>query len=140
MLDEFASSRVTPAERHLRAGHRPVVVWLAGNLDLAYVLERKLFDRGCLVHVVNEVDRRILGSVLETATDTGLISICAVDVEDESTRDEMKRGVGNDRFLAVNAARLPENMEDASDAICRTLEEKGYIRPLPKPFIGGAGI
>jgi len=139
-LDEFASSRVTPAERHLRAGHRPVVVWLAGNADLAYVLERKLFDRGCLVHVVSEVDRRILGSVLETSTDTGLISICAVEVEDESTRDEMKRAVGNDRFLALNVARLPENIEDASDAICGTLEEKGYIRPLPKPFIGGAGI
>ena len=69
-----------------------------------------------------------------------LISICAAEAEDEPTRDEMKRAVGNDRFLVVNAARLPANIEDAADAICRTLEEKGYIRPLPKPFIGGAGI
>jgi hypothetical protein len=26
------------------------------------------------------------------------------------------------------------------DARCRTLEDRGYIRPQPKPFTGGAGI
>ena len=48
---ELSTGRVTPAERYIRAGHRPVALWLVGHQELAYVLERKLFDRGCLVHV-----------------------------------------------------------------------------------------
>jgi hypothetical protein len=49
---EFGTSRVTPAERYIRAGHRPVAIWLVGGEELAYSLERMLFDRGCLVQVL----------------------------------------------------------------------------------------
>ena len=49
---EFERSRLTPAERWERTGHRPVTIWLTARLDLAYLLERELFDRGCMVHVL----------------------------------------------------------------------------------------
>src|SRR5262249_39481937 len=41
---QFELSRVTAAERFSRAGHRPATVWLSGPADVAYAVERKLFD------------------------------------------------------------------------------------------------
>jgi sulfate adenylyltransferase large subunit len=134
---ELSTGRVTPAERYIRAGHRPVALWLAGDEELAYALERKLFDRGCLVHVL--AGEGIVDAAKASA-DTGLISICAVPEEDVGTRDAVQRAVGSDRFLAVNRGELPAGPDEAADALCRTLEDRAYIPRLPKPFTGGAGI
>jgi sulfate adenylyltransferase large subunit len=134
---EFSTGRVTPAERYIRAGHRPVAIWLAGDEGLAYALERKLFDRGCLVQVVNGEG---VVEVAQAATRAGLIAICALAEDDHAIRDNVARAMGSDRFLAVNTAELPTEPEDAADAICHVLEERSYIPRLPKPFIGGAGI
>jgi adenylylsulfate kinase-like enzyme len=112
-------------------------LWLAGDEELAYALERKLFDRGCLVHVL--AGEGIVDAAKASA-DTGLISICAVPEEDVATRDAVQRAVGSDRFLAVNRGELPAGPDEAADALCRTLEDRAYIPRLPKPFTGGAGI
>jgi sulfate adenylyltransferase large subunit len=134
---EFGASRVTPAERYIRAGHRPVAIWLRGAEELAYVLERRLFDRGCLVQVLPGYGQ---AEIAAASVEVGLISIC-VPAEEQSTAPEaVKRAVGSDRFLAVSAADLPADAEQAADEICCTLEDRGYIRRLPKPFTGGAGI
>jgi sulfate adenylyltransferase large subunit len=67
---ESASHRVTAEERHARLGHRSAAVWFTGDADDACMLERKLFDGGCLVNVVaDEVAAR-------SAAEAGLISIC----------------------------------------------------------------
>jgi len=134
---EFGTSRVTPAERYIRAGHRPVAVWLVGEDELAYSLERKLFDRGCLVQVL--AGER-LAEVAAASTDAGLISVCAAAEDNSGSREALKHAVGSDRFLAVTAADLPADPEQAADEICRILEDRGYIRRPPKPFTGGAGI
>jgi len=133
---EARTGRVTPAERYIRAGHRPVALWLVGGEELAYILERQLFDRGCLVHVL--AGEGIVDAAKASA-DAGLISICVVAEEDAATRGAIERAVGRDRFLAVDPV-LPSDLEEAAEAICRTLEETGYIPRLPKPFTGGAGI
>ncbi|MCU1275455.1 MAG: sulfate adenylyltransferase subunit 1, partial [Bryobacterales bacterium] len=134
---EFGTSRVTPAERYIRAGHRPVVIWLVGSEDLAYVLERNLFERGCLVHVV---PAESLAGSASACTDAGLISIAIVKDEGSGAREAVKRAVGSDRFLAISETRVSADHERAADEICRTLEHKGYIGSQPKPFTGGAGI
>ncbi len=134
---EFRASRVTPAERYTRAGHRPVAIWLVAGEELAYSLERKLFDRCCLVHVLAG---EAIVDTAKTSVDAGLISICAVAEENTTTRDALQRAVGSDRFLAANTAELPPDPDEAADTICRTLEDRGYIPRLPKPFTGGAGI
>jgi sulfate adenylyltransferase large subunit len=62
--------RVTAEERQARLGHRGAAVWFRGSEDEAYVLERKLFDAGCLVNVVeSELEARVSASA-------GLVSIC----------------------------------------------------------------
>jgi len=134
---EFGTSRVTPAERYIRTGHNPVAIWLPADEEIAYALERRLFDRGCLVYVLRGPD---IGAAATTSTDAGFISICVAPEDDGSAREALKHSVGNDRFLAVLPADLPSDPEQAAEQICQTLEERGYIRPEPKPFTGGAGI
>ena len=134
---EFRTGRVTPAERYVRAGHRPFAIWLEGGEELAFALERKLFDRDCLVHVL---EGEASADVVAAFTDAGMISICRAAPDDTSAAESIERAVGSDRFVTVNAATLPGDPETAADEICQSLEQQGHIRPQPKPFTGGAGI
>jgi len=47
--------------------------------------------------------------------------------------------VGTDWFVAVEAASLPSDSSEAAEAICRLLEEGGFIPELGD-LTGGAGI
>src|SRR5260370_41027695 len=49
---EFSTGRGTPAGRYVRAGPRPLAIWLAGSVELAFGLLRKVFARGCRVRGV----------------------------------------------------------------------------------------
>ncbi len=134
---EFSTGRVTPAERYVRAGHRPFAICLEGGEELAFALERKLFERGCLVHVLAGEGA---AGIAKAFTDAGMISICLAAPHDTSAGESIERAVGSDRFVELSGATLPDDPESASDEICRLLEQQGYIRPRPKPFTGGAGI
>ena len=50
--DDAARGRVTAEERAARHGHGGAVIWLDGSLEAAWALERKLFDLGGAVCVV----------------------------------------------------------------------------------------
>jgi sulfate adenylyltransferase large subunit len=134
---EFSTGRVTPAERYVRAGHRPFAIWLDGGESLAFALERKLFERGCLVHVLRG---GVSADIAKAFTDAGMISICRPAPGHASASESIEQAVGSDRFVTVSPATLPDDPETAADEICRSLEQQGYIRPQPKPFTGGAGI
>jgi hypothetical protein len=133
---EFSTGRVTPAERYVRAGHRPFAIWLEGGESLAFALERKLFERGCLVHVLRG---GVSTDLSKAFTDAGMISICLAGPSHASA-ESIERAVGSDRFVTLHSATMPDDPETAADEICRSLEQRGYIRPQPKPFTGGAGI
>jgi sulfate adenylyltransferase large subunit len=71
-----AAGRVTDAERRLARGHAPLVICLPpGGADLAWLLERRLFDNGYLVHVVFQPEN--LRQAVHTALAAGLIAIVA---------------------------------------------------------------
>jgi hypothetical protein len=89
------------------------------------------------VHVLQGTD---VAAIAQASIDAGLISICMIAEDDAGAREAMKQAVGNDRFFAARAINLPDDPEHAAEQICRTLEDRGYIRPMPKPFTGGAGI
>ncbi len=81
-----------------------------------------------------------MAAIAQASIDAGLISICMIAEDDAGARESLKHAVGNDRFFATRAANLPDDSEHAAEQICRTLEDRGYIRRQPKPFTGGAGI
>src|SRR5258708_39615918 len=119
---QFELSRVTPAERHSRAGHRPATVWLSGAADIAYAAERKLFDRGCLVNVLaDEENPDLLGELARISNAAGLITICSVAAADPESLEKAREVVGRDRFVDIDAGSLPVDPSKAAEQICRLL-------------------
>ncbi|MEX2262155.1 MAG: sulfate adenylyltransferase subunit CysN [Bryobacteraceae bacterium] len=121
------TGRVTPAERHSRLSHRPASVWLQGERSdgLAWRVERKLFDRGCLTTVVNEVSSDVLAA---------LFSVGAIAILTGAPQEDAAEAV------VVDVASLPLGEEAAAEAVCALLESRGLIPPDPNRFTGGEGI
>jgi len=72
--------KVTPEERAIRFGQRAVTLWLTGanRQEIAYQLERRLFDRG---YACTLLDAEILGAqpvlVAHALNQAGLICVCS---------------------------------------------------------------
>ena len=105
---ENGAVKVTPAERIARLGHQPATVWLTARIDLAHLLERKLFDRGCLAQVLaDRVESGILPELAEVLHRAGAIAICSAGAGMAGERDRAKEYVGENRFLEFDPESLP---------------------------------
>jgi hypothetical protein len=126
---EFEKSRLTAAERAARFGHQPVTVWLTSRLEVAYLVERELFDRGCLVHVLaDDVDSHLLPGLAKMSSAAGLISICSIASTEPEERERARGLVGADRFIDVDPQTLSLNDLEAAGQVWRLLEDRGFIR------------
>jgi bifunctional enzyme CysN/CysC len=140
-----APSAVAAAERAARFGHQPATVLFtgleaSGKTTLASALERRLFDAGCAVAVVDgkqmrQTISRDLGfgyadrsenlrraaDVARLLNDAGLIALCALMAPDASVRARARAAVGADRFLLVHVSTPIE--------VCRQRDPSGvYAR------------
>jgi sulfate adenylyltransferase large subunit len=107
--------RVTPAELIARHGHTAAIVSLGPRPQLAAVLERKLFEMGGAVAIVEHTDLAVC-AVLERA---GLLVL----------------RVANERA----DWDLPEDDEQSADQIIASLRESGILLPAEE-LIWGEGI
>jgi bifunctional enzyme CysN/CysC len=103
--------RVTPAERMARYGHSASTVSLGPRTQLAWLLERKLFDRGCAVVISSDA--------VPDISDSGLL-VLLVSAEPPDWA-------------------LPEDDRAAADQIIATLEDAGVLLPAER-LTGGEGI
>ena len=106
--------RVTTAERVARFRHLPAIVRLGRRQGLAWLLERRLFDRGCAVAVLDRDDEAAARSLEES----GLLVLLAAG-EAESA--------------------FPAKDSDAASEIIRSLEESGVLLS-EESLIEGEGI
>jgi hypothetical protein len=127
--------RVTSAEREAARGHGGLAILLPpGSLELAWGLERRLFDQGYAVHLIHEAEH--LRQAVRTSVDAGLLTVIATSSEQEC---EMVRG-------AVPAFRLAEispphgQADAAAREILTDLEISGRLGRSQGPLTGGAGI
>jgi len=128
-------SRVGPGERAERMGQQAATVWLtglpkSGKSTIAYALERRLFDAGYLVHVLDGENLRLgisdnLGfgalersenvrraaHVAKLASGAGLITIVALVSPGEADRAAARAIVGDERFLEVHLSAPVETCE-----------------------------
>ena len=127
---EFERSRLTAAERWERAGHRPVTIWLTARKDVAYLLERELFDRGCFVHVLaDDVESHIVPELAKMSSAAGLITICTIASDEAEERARARSLVGTDNFVEIDPQTLSTKDAEAKDQIAKMLEGRGFIRP-----------
>src|SRR5579871_5724326 len=106
--------RVTPVERILRYRHSGAIVPLGPRTQLAWLLERRLFDRGCAVVTLEHASRETLDA-LEKA---GLLVL------------ELSAAAPN--------RQLPQDNEQAVTAIIAELEETGVLL-AEESLTGGEG-
>jgi bifunctional enzyme CysN/CysC len=138
-------TQVTLEERSHRLAQRPVTVLLtglpkSGKTVMAYALERRLFDMGHAVAVLDggEMRQTISRGLGFTATErsenlrrsidvarflneAGLICICAFVAPSESVREKARQAVGASRFLEVHVSTPLE--------VCRARDSEGmYVQ------------
>ena len=118
-------SQVTSAERAARFGHAPVTILLtglsgSGKTTIAYALERRLFDMGRAVTVLDGRQMRQTISkglgftsaersenlrrsidVARFMNEAGMICICAFMAPSAAVREKARQAVGADRFVEV---------------------------------------
>ena len=136
---EFATGRLTPAERYARMGHLPVTIWLTSRTDLAWLLERRLFDRGCSVQALaDEVESHFLPEMAKLLNTAGLIAICSIASDDADERAQARQLLGSRNLLEYAPGDLPPNDEKAVQQILADLESRGVF--LPGDFTSGEGI
>ncbi|MFN0165655.1 MAG: sulfate adenylyltransferase subunit CysN [Bryobacteraceae bacterium] len=134
---ELELTRVTPGERYARSGHRPATVWLSGEPEIAYVAERKLFDRGYHVQVLDEAwPAELLPQLASALNENGVIVL--VIAPSTADRGRAHAIVGDERFIAMDFSGHTGEADRAADEAIRRLEAAGFIPA--SLFDGGEGI
>jgi bifunctional enzyme CysN/CysC len=154
---ERTHGSVSIEERASRAGHRPVTVLLtglsgSGKTTIAYALERRLFDGGHAVAVLDGESQRLglnrdlgfsaeerseaLRRVAECASllnENGVTCLCALSSPNEAARKRMAEIFGNDQFVVVHI--------DAPLEVCRERDTTGiYARAATGEIADVPGI
>jgi len=147
-------SRVAPAERAARYGQKAVTIWLTGlagcgKIEIAYALEKKLFELGAVCMVLEGENVRLglsreldfssgdlaehLRRVAEMArmlNDSGLIVIGAFVSPTESVRAQASEIIGRDRYIEVYVDAPIEWCEGHDTAGLYRMAREGKIKNL----------
>jgi sulfate adenylyltransferase large subunit len=129
-----SAGRVTEAERRSARGHAPLAVYLGGgDAEVAWALERRLFDHGYSVHVIRQPES--LRQAVRTALDAGLVAIISSKKPEDR---EAVEAVAGPHLAGFEPVAGPA--EEAARQIWLDLEDSGRLSRLQGPLTGGAGI
>lgn len=125
---ELETGRLTAAERYARNGHHPATIWLTARKELAYLLERRLFQRGCQVHVLaDDAETHLLPVLARICSAAGLITICTPAAHTPSDRDRARLLTAPAPFIELDPEDLPPNDQIAAARVMEILEERRII-------------
>jgi bifunctional enzyme CysN/CysC len=149
------AGQVAPVDRAKRLGQKPGTIFLtglvgSGRSTLAYALERRLFDLGRSVNVLDGRNARLgleldldfsehdrLGNLRRTGelarlfNDAGLVTIVAILAPAASDRATIRDIVGKDRWMEVSLAAPVEACRKRDRAGLYAKADAGFIRPMP---------
>jgi sulfate adenylyltransferase large subunit len=125
--DAEQADRIAASEREARIGHPPVLIWLNGGANLACAVERELFRRGYLTHVIAaQTDGSVLLELARNSVASGLVTICSADFLYEVERERAQTLISADRFVDLDAS-TPERAEEAVGTIAGELQSRGIL-------------
>ncbi len=115
--ESSTAPRVSLADQESRAGHRAVTLWLDTSEDVAFQLERLLFEADCRVHAsaASESTPEIC-SALNAA---GVIAL-VYGASGPEMRERTQNAIGSDNLLHIGA-------EETAGSIHRLLREKEIV-------------
>jgi len=132
------TGRVTAAERITRSRHQAVTVWLTARANVAWILERRLFDRGCLVQALTDnVQTHLLPEAARVLNGAGIIAICSEASQEAEDRADAIMLLGG-QLIEFGPDGLPPGDAAAVEHILAELERRGVF--LPDDFSSGEGI
>jgi hypothetical protein len=114
---EASPARVSLADRESRAGHRAVTLWLDTSEDIAFQLERLLFEADCRVHAA--AASASTPEICAALNAAGVISL-VYGANDPEMRERTQGRVGADRFLHIDSHQTAESIQ-------RLLKEKELV-------------
>jgi sulfate adenylyltransferase large subunit len=115
--DPVPASRVRPSDQESRAGHRAVTLWLDTPVEVAYRLERLLFDEDCRVHAAPA--SASIADICTALNNAGVIALIYGSTDPEM-RDRTRSHLGADNFLHFEGSETPERIH-------HLLKEAGII-------------
>ena len=121
----FESSRISVLDRQKRIGHAAVLIWLNGGANFAYDVERELFERGYLTHVIAaQTDGSVMLELAQNMTTAGLVTICAADFLYEVERERAVALIDPKQFVDLDAS-LYGSPEQAAATVADKLAGRG---------------
>ena len=148
-------SQLSTAEREGRFGQKAVTLLLtgltgSGKSEIAYALERRLFDMGRAVTVLygqnmrqglsrdlgftaddRSENLRRSAEVAKIVNDAGLICLCAFVAPHETVRQKAKQVIGADRFLEIYLSAPAEYCKKRDTTGAYELAESGKLASFP---------
>jgi len=119
--------RVSAAERAAARGHAAAVLALPeGQWELAYALERLLFDRGWMVHVIEKPAS--LRQAIDTACAAGMVAIVVPTSADDVA------------IAAESSAKVIHVPPEETEPDEQAREIWRHLARIEDPLTGGAGI
>ncbi|MBI3813158.1 MAG: sulfate adenylyltransferase subunit CysN [Nitrospinae bacterium] len=154
-LFQHRTSRVSAGERVERYKHEPLTVLLTGltgtgKTTIAYALERRLFDNGVAVTVLDGADMRLgiskdLGFTAKERSENmrraaeiallinnaGLICICSFVAPIAAVREKARKLIGGDRFIEIYLTASEETRRKRDEQGVYNKADKGELKEFP---------
>ena len=151
---QLGESLISKKEREERFGQKGQTIWItglagSGKGELAYILERRLFDEGKTAVVFDgqnvraglsqELDftpsdraehLRRVAHMCNLLNNQGIITICAFRSPDSEIREQIKEIIGNERFTLIYMDETIESCK-AKDTQLYADAEEGLINDVP---------
>jgi hypothetical protein len=125
--DPAEAGRVPIQERQARIGHPPVLVWLNGGAHVAYAVERELFQRGYLTHVIAaQTDGSMLLEIAHNVIAAGMVAICSADFLYEVEKERAEALTDAEHYVNIDASRL-DSPEQAAAAVAEELRKRRIV-------------
>jgi sulfate adenylyltransferase subunit 1 len=125
---------VTDGERVARSGHLGAIIHLGNRKNVAFLLERRLFDHGSTVAVFEEWNTGWASGLLNADILSLVVSIAGAQNEQVDFKI-----LTNSGEVSLGADILPTDDSEAAEAIFRLLERTQILLPT-QSFAESAGI